>query len=217
MKVGTDGVLLGAWTNPGEAKSILDIGTGTGLIALMLAQKSNAEIHAVELEAEAAEEAKVNFLSSPWSEQISLWNASIQVFSQVVEYSYDLIISNPPFFNSKSKTISRTLARSQHSLNHADLIDSVDLLLNPTGSFCLVLPFEDQDSFLELAQSKNLYPNRICAIYGNAKSPCKRVLLELSRNQSSIETSSICLEKEKRHDYTDDYLNLVKDYLLIKK
>lgn len=150
MKVGTDGVLLGAWAEGG--KHILDIGTGTGLIALMLAQRyQDAEITGVELNEQAALQAQENVDASPFAHQITIENVTIQRFSLQTSLQgyFDSIVSNPPFYHSlKSKNHERTLARHTESLAFTELFEAVSLLLAPKGCFSAVIPVEQMDSFL---------------------------------------------------------------------
>lgn len=214
MKIGTDGVLLGAWTKTKKAKLTLDIGTGTGLIALMLAQKSKAEIYAIEIDLEAVYQAKENIIKSPWAKRISLWNTSIQTYAHMVEDRFDLIVSNPPFFNSDKADTSREIARQQGKLTFEELITSTATLLKPEGRFCVVIPAESEEQFTSLATQNGLYKNKICKVFGNPTAPCKRVLLEYAKVKKDCIEESLTIEKEERHDYTPEYLALVKDYML---
>ena len=155
MKIGTDGVLLGAWTpitnNP---FSILDIGAGTGIIALMLAQRSNAEqIDALEIDEDAYEQAVDNFENSPWSDRLFCFHAGLDEFVEEPEDEYDLIVSNPPFYTEDYKTDNeqRDLARFADAMPFEDLIEAADLLLSEKGIFSVVIPFKEEENFLALA------------------------------------------------------------------
>lgn len=214
MKIGTDGVVLGAWTQTKDAQLILDIGTGTSLLSLMLAQKSEAEIHAIEIDLEAVYQAKENIVKSPWAKRISLWNTSIQTYAHMTEDRFDLIISNPPFFISDKAETSREVARNQGKLTFEELIDSTSTLLHTKGRFCVIIPAESEEMFTLLASQKALHRNKICKIYGNSNVACKRVLLEYSKNKQDLIEESLTIEKEERHDYTSEYLDLVKDFML---
>ena len=123
MKVGTDGILLGAWVNVANVKSVLDIGTGTGLIALMIVQRSRAKITAIEIDENAANEAVLNILNSPWKKCIEIYNISLQDFTKAANQKFDLIVSNPPFFNNslKKKSDAENFARHTDSLSYAEL------------------------------------------------------------------------------------------------
>ena len=214
MKIGTDGVLLGAWVKPKNAALILDIGTGTSLLALMIAQKSEAEIHAIEIDLEAVYQAKENILNSPWAKRISLWNTSIQTYAHMTEDRFDLIVSNPPFFNSDKSDTSREVARNQAKLTFEELVRDASSLLRPDGRFCVVIPKESEKQFTALALQEGLHKNKICSVFGKLEAPCKRVLIEYSKFNDTLIEESLIIEKEIRHDYTPEYLALVKDYLL---
>ncbi|MBX9808015.1 MAG: methyltransferase, partial [Flavobacteriaceae bacterium] len=152
MKIGTDGVLLGAWTpidnNP---FSILDIGTGTGIIALMLAQRSAAEqIDALEIDEDAYEQATDNFENSPWNDRLFCFHAGLDEFVEEPEEEYDLIVSNPPFYSEdyKSENEQRDLARFQDAMPFEDLIEAAALLLSENGIFSVIIPFKEESTFL---------------------------------------------------------------------
>ncbi len=226
MKVGTDGVLLGAWTSiNNNPNSILDIGTGTGLIALQLAQKSNAStIDAIEIDDSAFEQAVVNFENSNWGDRLFCYHASLQEFTQEIDQQYDLIVSNPPFYtptlSSKSlsngeKAISeaRKKARFYDSLPFESLIYSVSKLLSENGVFSVVIPFKEEEKFIVVAKTYELFPNRICRVKGNLQSEIKRSLLEFSFRKDEIKIENLIIEIE-RHQYTAVYIALVKDFYL---
>ena len=217
MKVGTDGVLLGAWTslikNP---YSILDIGTGTGLIALQLAQRSNAElIDAVEIEPNAYEEAVENFENSNWSDRLFCYHASLKEFTEEIDDKYDLIVSNPPFYKDEylSDNDSRNKARSTTSLPFEELINSVTKLLDPNGIFSVIIPFKEEDSFIKIASQNKLTINKITRVKGTINSEIKRSLLEFSFHEAKILINELIIEI-KRHKYTKEYIDLVKDFYL---
>jgi tRNA1Val (adenine37-N6)-methyltransferase len=217
MKVGTDGVLLGAWTNINQNPySILDIGTGTGLIALQLAQRSNAElIDALEIDDSAYEEAVENFEQSNWGNRLFCYHASLAEFVDEIDDKYDLIVANPPFYTDdfKSNNPERNQARFTDSLSFEELINSVSKLLAKEGVFSVIIPFKEENYFIELASKNRLYPNRICRVKGNTTSPIKRSLMEFSFNKSEIIYSELTIEIS-RHNYTKDYTKLVKDFYL---
>lgn len=217
MKVGTDGVLLGAWAQlKPEYFSVLDVGAGTGLIALMLAQKSNAEvIDAIELNDDAYEQSVQNFEESNWGDRLFCYHASLQEFADEIDDEYDLIISNPPFYTSTYKDLSeeRAMARHTESLTYVELLKGTSKLLSKIGSCAFVIPFSEEETFLKIATEYNLFPNRITRVKGTENSHIKRSLLQLSFQESNIEVTELVIEIE-RHKYTQDYIDLVKDYYL---
>ena len=217
MKIGTDGVLLGSWASlKNNPNSILDIGTGTGIIALQLAQRSNTEIiDALEIDDNAYEQAVENFENSDWGDRLFCYHASLQQFVDEIDDNYDLIISNPPFYNDnfKTKNEARNTARFTSSLSFKELLISVSELLDKDGFFSTIIPFKEEQHFIELASEVHLFPSRICRVKGTPKSDIKRSLLELSLNQSKIEITELTIEIE-RHQYTKEYLTLVQDFYL---
>jgi tRNA1Val (adenine37-N6)-methyltransferase len=219
MKIGTDAVILGGYTKTTtDTFSILDIGTGTGVIALMLAQKSNAEIvDAIEIEEGAYEECVENFENSAWGDRLFCYHASIQEFASEIEDKYDLIVSNPPFFEEDYKTPveNRNTARFTDALPYEHLIICVAELLEPKGTFNVIIPFEKKEKFVELAKKQNLYLRETLDIKGNINSPLKRSILSFQFNEidSSPTKNRLVIEID-RHVYTEDYIALTKDFYL---
>lgn len=217
MKVGTDGVLLGAWASlDGNPKSILDIGTGTGLIALMLAQRSQAaSIDAIEIEASAFEQSVENFEASPWSDRLFCYHCGLEEFAREIGEPYDLILSNPPFYNENASSGNpvRDAARRQASLPFAMLLQGGCELLSPEGRFCLILPFREEGSFISLARTFGLYPNRITRVQGTEGGPVKRSLMEFSFGETGPVEDLLTLEIRK-NVYTEPYRELTRDFYL---
>ena len=218
MKIGTDGVLLGAWApvnhNP---ESVLDIGTGTGIIALMIAQRSTAiQIDALEIDEDAYEQATDNFENSPWNDRLYCFHAGLDEFVEEPEDEYDLIISNPPFYSEdyKSDNEQRDLARFQDAMPFEDLIEAADLLLSEFGIFSVIIPFKEEETFISLAAEYELFPFKITRVKGNSTSEIKRSLLAFSRiEKSTIEIDELVIEIA-RHEYTPEYITLTKDFYL---
>lgn len=217
MKVGTDGVLLGAWTSlENNPNSILDIGAGTGLIALQMAQRSQAElIDAIEVDENAYEQCVENFEASPWSDRLFCYHTSFQEFVAEMDEPYELIVSNPPFYVEEvsSGNISRDKARQQTSLPFETLLSGASKLLSPNGQFAVVLPFTSENEFITMANGFKLYPKRLTRIKGSLETPIKRSLAQFSKNSVSIEKSELIIETE-RHKYTQEYIHLTKGFYL---
>ena len=220
MKIGTDGGLLGAWASINSNPfSILDIGAGTGIISLMLAQRSYAEvIDALEIDDAAYEQCVDNFEQSPWGDRLFCYHASLEEFAEEIEDKYDLILSNPPFYSEdyKSDNQQRDLARFSDAMPFEHLIECASKLLSETGEFCVVIPYKEEATFITLASNYNLYPKNILNVKGNPDSEFKRILLNFSLASTPFETvekSSLIIETQ-RHQYTEDYINLTKDFYL---
>lgn len=219
MKVGTDGVLLGSWAPLyNHPETILDIGAGTGLLALMLAQRSNAEkIDAVEIDQDAFIECVTNMENSPWGDRLYAYHASLEEFTEEFfeDQTYDCIISNPPFYseNYTSGQASRDIARQSQFLPFEQLIACTEGLLSEEGIFSVILPYKDEQSFLDLASSYGLYPFQITHVLGMEHTEIKRVLIALTRIPAVIVYDQLIIEIE-RHRYTDAYKELTQDFYL---
>lgn len=215
MKVGTDGVLLGAWVDVTNAQTILDIGTGTGVIALMLAQRtpSYVQVDAVELNPDACVDAQENFSQAPWNDRLHLYTQAIQTFSP--EKTYDLIVSNPPYFiNSYKPTdLHRTTARHTEQLSFEELLSAVLRLLNASGRFAVVLPVTEGKAFEKLALDRALHCIRKWSFRTRNNKPVERLLMEFSRESRPCETGEILLY-ESGEIWSDEYQNLMKDFYL---
>lgn len=213
MKVGTDGVLLGAWANVSDARSALDIGTGTGLIALMLAQRNrNLVIDAIDIDTGAIDQAKDNVSQSPFSAQIVCHLKSIQSFAAECSRKYDLIVSNPPYFEQslKSPDRKRALARHTDSLSVEDLIEAGSTLLTDKGRLSVIYPYSYKE---KLMSQDKLFVNRITNVYPTPTSAPKRILIEYSRRKLPVQEDDLVIEKG-RHAYTDEFASLVKEFYL---
>ena len=217
MKIGTDGVLLGAWVSlENEPSNILDIGAGTGIITLQLAQRSKAEtIDAVEIDDDAYEQCTENLENSPWGDRVFCYHASVQEFAIEIEEKYDLIITNPPFYSEDYKTESkaRDKARFNDALSFEHLIASVGKLLSEEGIFALIIPRKEEDNFIELASEVGLSPERICRVRGTQNSKVKRSMIALSFRSTKAIFEELIIETS-RHEYTEEYIKLVKDFYL---
>lgn len=217
MKVGTDGVLLGAWTplinNP---YNILDIGTGTGVIALMLAQRSQAEqIDAIEIDDDAYEQATENFENSSWNDRLYCYHAGLDEFVEEVEEEFDLIVSNPPFYTEdyKSGDNQRDNARFEDSLPFEELVEAADYFLSDQGIFSLIVPFKEEEKITTLCKERALYPLKITRVKGTPTSEIKRSLLAFTRIQQTPLIDELIIEIA-RHQYTSEYIELTKEFYL---
>lgn len=218
MKIGTDGVLLGAWApidhNP---NSIIDIGTGTGIIALMLAQRSSAkQIDALEIDENAYEQATDNFENSPWGDRLFCFHAGLDEFIDEPEDEYDLIVSNPPFYSEDFKTENpqRDLARFQAAMPFEELIEAADLLLSENGVFAVIIPFKEEERFISLCAETELFPVKVTRVKGSHNTPIIRSLLAFRRYELAVLTADELVIEINRHEYTDDYINLTKAFYL---
>lgn len=216
MKVGTDGVLLGAWSDVSEANTALDIGTGTGLIAMMIAQRNQYIVtDAIDIDRDAIEQAEENIRQSPFHSRIRCYQSSLQSFNGQCQKKYDAIVSNPPFFaqSLKSPDGGRTLARHTDSLQMEELMGISSDFLSDKGKLSIIYPFEYKELLVQQATKSGLYVSRITNVYPTPSSPAKRILMELSKNNLPQIESNLIIEKE-RHIYSDEFMALVKDFYL---
>lgn len=214
MKVTTDACILGAYVDTQKAKNILDIGTGTGLLALMLAQKSNAKINAVEIDENAYNQAVFNVKDSIFKDKITVFNTSIQDF--VTINSYDLIISNPPFFQNhlKSETLARNNSIHTDSLSFEDLLNAVLQLLSFSGTFVVLLPAYESSVFEQLSISKGIYPQKKLTIRHRKDTKILRIITTFGRTNKEIINEELII-KNPDESYSPDFQALLKDYYLI--
>jgi tRNA1Val (adenine37-N6)-methyltransferase len=215
-KVGTDAVLLGAWVNIHEnQKSFLDIGTGSGILALMMAQRTSYETHidAVEIEAQDARQARENFAHSPWSHRISLHHTPLQEFEPGKQF--DLIITNPPYFVNSLTPPDERRSRARHAqhLTFNDLLESASRLLSSFGRFALILPAAEEVRFLTLARQFKLFPLRKTTFRARAHKPAERLLIELAYEGTPEAASEIILYAD-GESWSSDYKKLTADFYL---
>lgn len=217
MKVGTDAVLLGAWVTPGNCASILDIGTGTGVIAMMLAQKSGAKITAIDIDKESTDQARSNVLESPFAEKIEVINISFQDLAKTADKKFSLIVTNPPYFidSLKSNDETRKVARHNDYLSFEDLLNGVKKLLDEKGRFYLILPKNEALQFTEIAKTKGLYLSKRLRIRTRSeKDTEKRHLMKFEFKESEFSESTLVIEGETSRTYTDEYKELTRDYYI---
>jgi tRNA1Val (adenine37-N6)-methyltransferase len=216
MKVGTDGALLGAWADVEGAERILDIGTGTGLIALMLAQRSKAKIWGVEIEKNAAEEAEFNVQESPWNDRVFVVNESFQDFVKGCKSCFDLIVSNPPFFTNsfKNEEKNKAMARHNHLLPFSELVRGARSLLNDSGTLAVVLPNIGGLELIDVAKQNGLFLNRLTKVHPKASKEANRFLMEFSLEQKVLKEDKLIIYTDSSLDYTEMYKELTRDFYL---
>lgn len=217
MKVGTDGVLLGAWAGTDSCNRILDIGTGTGLIALMLAQRSPAIIDAIDIDADACLQAQENVVSSPFAERIQVRHSALADFAQAATDRYDLIVSNPPYFvdSLKCPDRQRNTARHTDTLTLEDLLQDSRKLLAPQGRIALILPYDQKERLTDCIRTYQLFLSKETSVIPVPGAQPKRLLAELTADPPASPASSDRLTIEiARHQYTDEYIRLTKDFYL---
>ena len=217
MKVGTDGVLLGAWANCNHCRSILDVGAGTGLIALMIAQRNQqCSVTAIEIDPPAALQALENVNASPWHGRIEVMEADLKLWVPSDRRKFDLIVCNPPFFakSLKNPDVQRSKARHDDDLPLIILIPKASELLTPDGRVAMILPVERLNEALEIAAACGLVNIRRTNVRGNPGTAIRRVLLEWGRHGTPSETGELVIETESRGIYTTEYQQLTKDFYL---
>jgi tRNA1Val (adenine37-N6)-methyltransferase len=215
FKVGTDGVLLGACANVTGMKRILDIGTGTGLIALMLAQRCDAEIIAIEPDNDSFVQASQNVRLSKWSSRIRIENCTLQNFNPD-NTSFDLIVSNPPYFIDSLKNPDPAKSNTRHndSLTHSDILTGARRLLAEEGLLQLIMPYDEGNIFIADAQEHGFYCNSILKIRPMPSSEIRRLIPGFTRKRTKPTENFLTIEKGKRHEFTDEYIRLMKDFYL---
>jgi tRNA1Val (adenine37-N6)-methyltransferase len=212
FKVGTDGVLLGASADISSARTILDIGTGTGLIALMLAQRCDAWITAIEPDIDSYGQASENMKRSKWNDRIKVENISLQNFNPKIYF--DLIVTNPPFFADSLRNPDPRKAISRHnvSLSNEALLKGVSRMISDNGKFQLILPYAEGHVFIAEAQAYDLYCNNILKIRPLPTSEIRRMILTFSKQRSKAQEKFLTIEQGKRHEFTEEYVNITKEF-----
>lgn len=214
IKVGTDAVLVGAWADVTQAKRILDVGTGSGVIALMLAQRTHetTQIDAIDISKNDCEQAQENIIRSPWPTRISILHKSLQLLENG---PYDLIVSNPPYFiNSyRPPTITRANARHAETLTHHELLFHAKRLLNPTGKVTVVLPFTEANQLQQTAELVGFHCTKRCTFQSRIDKPIERILLEYQLIENSTNEEKLVLY-DGNSEWSVAYRALTKDFYL---
>ncbi|MDR0766308.1 MAG: methyltransferase [Odoribacteraceae bacterium] len=214
MKVGTDGVLLGAWACLEGARTILDVGCGSGLIALMAAQRTpEAIVHAVEIDRNAREQAVENVAGSPWRDRVSIFEGAVQQFQPPCPY--DVILCNPPFFtrSTPSPRPGKNIARHCETLTHEELLVAAGRMITEGGTLQVILPVAEAERFTRHAAASRWHVNKIALVLPNPGKNPKRALLLLAREETTVERETLIIEID-RHHYHESYRELTRDFYL---
>lgn len=217
MKIGTDGVLLGAWCNIQHCKTALDIGTGTGVIAIMLAQKTKATIYGVEINKAAYEQAKNNMLMSPWANRLHAIHGDIQNVFHHLKPSFDLIVSNPPYFSggTQSPNPQKNAVRHTITLTHSNLLRICSQLISNTGKICIILPYQEAIKSMEAAKVFKLFCTKITYVKSRINKKPERLLLQFEKKAANLtKENELIIYTRNNRQYTWDYIQLTKDFYL---
>jgi len=217
MKVCTDSCILGAYADVAQAQTILDIGTGTGLLSLMAAQRTQAKITAIEIDPQAAQQAFENIQCSPWAERIQVKAISLQAFALANKEKYDVILCNPPFYKQsfKSPDQARNVAMHSHALSFADIIQFCSGFLAEKGKLFMLLPPRESIYFEQLAQAKELYIQAKLQIFTKIAAKHLRTIQAFGRTQATNVPEEILCIRQPDNTYTPEFTRLLKDYYLI--
>jgi tRNA1Val (adenine37-N6)-methyltransferase len=216
MKVGTDGVLLGACAEVQYAHAILDIGTGSGLIAIMAAQRSAAQITGIEIDSESAAQAAENTAQCPWSERIDIVNVSLQEYGESAGQKFDCIVCNPPFYQRqlKSPHDNRNRVRHDVELNYDDLLRGADILLTQEGAFWLILPASVCREFAGLSSAQGFEPRQLVWIYPKEGKSAHRIIICLHKSAGGKMLEKSLTIRNKNDDFTEAYKDLTRAYYI---
>jgi tRNA1Val (adenine37-N6)-methyltransferase len=217
MKIGTDGILIGAWVDVSQKFKALDIGSGTGIISIMLCQRNiSLELDSIEISDNAIIDAKINIDNCDWSKRIKLFHKDLKGFSP--NTNYDLIVSNPPYFKEslKPSNLERLKARHQNDLNFQDIVKFSEKNLTKNGSLNIILPYDQKKEAIELAKKHRLISVRECSVYPKPNKPPHRVLIEFSRDENKKNSKeSLVIEENGRHNYSKEYKKLTREFYTI--
>ena len=216
MKVGTDGVLLGAWVDVQNEQKILDIGTGTGVIALMMAQRTSGKVTGIEIEKNAAEEAELNCKNSPWPERFEIEHVSFQEFLIKSNTKFDLIVSNPPFFTNDKKSKDNNLSIAKHSdfLSFSDLLNGSEKLLTGDGKLAIILPVIQAKKLTEMANVIGLHLVRLTEVKPTPEKETNRYMMEFSKKNTGLRSDCLTVFEKGGKHFSTPYKNLTKDFYL---
>ena len=214
MKIGTDAILLGSWTDVANTNTILDIGTGCGIIALMLAQRSRAKVDAIDIDESSVEEASANFNSSPWNNRLRAIHSSLQDFQEKANTRYDLIVSNPPYFQNSLLPATEKLKLAKHNttLSYGELIQSSEKLLNHHGRLAVILPYGSAEHLINKAEKAKLFLSGQLAIYPSPVKAAKRMILVFGHTKIDKIISSGLILRNENEEFTEGYKQLTGDF-----
>jgi tRNA1Val (adenine37-N6)-methyltransferase len=214
LRVGTDAVLLGSWVQPGPAESILEIGTGCGVIALMMAQRTHGRIDAIDIDAVSIEQARENFLASPWPDNLNAVCSSLQDFAEASGRKYDLIVTNPPFFTGSLKPpdARKTTARHTTRLSPEELLKGVRHFLSDAGVFFVILPVTEGFKFIAAAEPEGLFLQRQMNVSPKAGKPVNRLICMFSRRHSGMPVSEELIIRNAEGTFTKEYIAFTREY-----
>ena len=214
MKVGTDAVLLGASVDVSETNNILDVGTGSGIVATMLAQRSKANIDAIDIDKASIEDAQNNFHNCPWKNRLTAIHSSLQEYVKITSKKYDLIVSNPPFFSNSLKSLiyARSLSKHDEELTHKELLSGVKKLINSDGRFNVILPFSQITNFKENALIENFYCSKQLIIYPKYSKPANRIILEFSQERQKYLSEAKLTIRNNDNSFTKEYTDLTREF-----
>lgn len=217
MKIGTDGCLLGAWADVSGAEKILEIGTGSGVVAMMLAQRSNATIDTVEIDTDAYKQATDNFIRCPWTGRLKAFHTSIQEYVKSCKTKYDIIVSSPPYFadSLKTKDHKRRLARHTDSLSFQELVSCAKRLLNDDGRFCVIIPSESAENLVNTALIEGLYKTSILQIRPKVDAEIIRSLIQFELQKLPTTSEELAILEADGKGYTNQYQQLTNNYYII--
>ncbi len=216
MKVGTDAVLLSAWADVNNADSILDVGTGSGIIAMIMAARSKARVDAVEIDPASCHEAEENFARSPFNNRLKLFRQDFTTFASKTNLRYDLIISNPPFFinDMKSENLQKNNARHTDTLSYKDLCQGTAHLLSSNSRFCVVLPYTESKYFIDIALQNNLFLAKKMLIFPKPCSRPNRVNMEFVKNKPGNTEEEKFIIRNENGNFTQQYVDLLSNYYI---
>jgi len=216
MKVGTDAVLLGSWVKPPLSGKILDIGTGSGVIALMMAQRTQAFITAIDVHAPSIAQAERNFMNSPWSKRLRAINTSLENFTDSYHEKFDFLVSNPPFFINSLKPQKDILTLAKHTDEPFidGFISGLHRLSSPSGKIALILPAQLCNVIKQKFETLSIFPARITEVYSRTGSRVSRVMFEFAKNTEANCTYESIYVHQGKKGYTNEYIKLTEDFYL---